>query len=95
MLWWQIKYKLKESVKLSDESLTDHVCPGIQQCSGMSVAAILAMPLLWACVDEVWCDYVPNGLRSRILNQLSEEEAALNMSLEGNLVDRVLCVVSV
>jgi hypothetical protein len=23
------KYKLKESVKLSDEWLTDHVCPGI------------------------------------------------------------------
>jgi hypothetical protein len=61
---------------------------------GMSVAAILAKPLLWACMDEVWCDYVPNGLRSRILNQLLEEEAVLDLSLEGNLVDWVLCVVS-
>ena len=62
------KYKLKESVKLSDEWLADHVCPGIQQCFGMSVAAILAKPLLWACMDEVWCDYVLDGLRLRSLN---------------------------
>ena len=57
------KYKLKESVNISDEWLAYHVCPGIQQCFGMSVAAILAKPLLWACMDEVWRDYVPDGLR--------------------------------
>jgi len=28
----KFKYKLKESVNISDEWLVDHVCPGIQQC---------------------------------------------------------------
>jgi hypothetical protein len=41
--------------------------------------------LPWNPLDE---------LRSRILNQQSEEEAVLNVSLVGNLVDQVLCIVS-
>ncbi len=64
---------MKESVNISNKWLADHVCPGIQQCFGTSLAAILAKPLLWACMDEVWRDYVPDGLRSRIFNQLAED----------------------
>jgi hypothetical protein len=88
------KYKLKPSVTISDEWLADHVCPAIQQCFGLSVAAILAKPLLWACMDEVWSDYVPAGLRSRIINSLAEDEEYLHVTPHKNMVEKVLCVVS-
>ena len=58
------------------------------------MAAILAKPLLWACMDEVWRDYIPAGLRSQIFNQLAEDEAVLNMLPEVNMVDWVLCIMS-
>ena len=60
----------------------------------MSVVAILAKPLLWACMDEVLHDYVPDGLRSRVFNQLAEDEALLNVLPDVDMVDCVLCVVS-
>ena len=58
------------------------------------MAAILAKPLLWACMDEVSCDYVPDGLRSRIFNQLAEDKAVLKVLPEINMVDWVLCIMS-
>ena len=42
------KYKLKQGCGLSDEWLIAHVAPGIRECFGDGVAAILAKPLLWA-----------------------------------------------
>ena len=56
------KYKLKDSVNISDEWLAHHICPGIQQCFGLRVAAILAKPLLWTCMDEAQHDYFLDGL---------------------------------
>ena len=42
----------------------------------------------------MWCNYVPDGLRSQIFNQLAEDEALLNVLPDVNMVDHVLCVVS-
>ena len=42
----------------------------------------------------MWCNYVPDGLRSQIFNHLAEDEALLNVSPDVNMVDCVLCVVS-
>ena len=50
------KYKIKSGVNISDNWLSNHVCPGISSCFGPRVAAILAKPLLWAAMAEVWCD---------------------------------------
>ena len=41
------KHKLKDSVNISDEWLAHHICPGIQQCFGLSVVTH-AKPLLCA-----------------------------------------------
>jgi len=88
------KYKLLDSLRISDEWLAYHVCPGITQCFGMSVAAILAKPLLWASMDEEFSDYVPEGLRTQILNSLAEDYTYLNVVSGVNCIKKVLCVVS-
>ena len=64
MFWWDMYVQMKDSVSISDEWLAHYVCPGIQHCFGLNVAAILAKPLLWTCMDEVWCDYVADGLHT-------------------------------
>ena len=81
-------------MQISDVWLSDHVCPGISQCFGRSVAAILAKPLLWACMDEEWADYVPEGLRTRILNSLAEDQVRLNVRPGENCVRKVLTLAS-
>ena len=67
----------------------DHVCP-----RGRSVAAILAKPLLWACMDEEWADYVPEGLRTCTLTSLAEDQVCLNVRPGENCVRKVLTLAS-
>ena len=50
--------------------------------------------MLFPTLDEVWCDYVPDGLRSQLFNHLAEDKALLNVSPDVNMVDRVVSVVS-
>jgi hypothetical protein len=88
------KYKIAAGVHISDAWLSDHVCPGISQCFGRSVAAILAKSLLWATMDQEWSEHVPEGLRTRILNALAEDQARLNVRPGENCVQKVQCVVS-
>jgi hypothetical protein len=88
------KYKLKSDVNISDNWLSNHVCPGISSCFGPRVAAILAKPLLWAAMDDVWCDYLPDGLRLRIINSLAEDAEHLQVHPNVNPVEKVTVLVA-
>ena len=88
------KYKIKSGVNISDNWLSNHVCPGISSCFGPRVAAILAKPLLWAAMAEVWCDYLPDGLRLRIMNSLAEDAEHLQVHTNVNPVEKVTVLVA-
>ena len=88
------KYKVKSGVNISDNWLSNHVCPGITSCFGPRVAAILAKPLLWAAMDDKWCDYLPDGLRTRIMNSLAEDAVHLQVHHDVNPIERVTVLVA-
>ncbi|KAL3763929.1 LOW QUALITY PROTEIN: hypothetical protein ACHAW5_008367 [Stephanodiscus triporus] len=89
-------YALEEyyNIKSLDNWLSNHVCPGISSCFGPRVAAILAKPLLWAAMDEVWCNYLPDGLRLRIMNSLAEDAEHLQVQTNVNPVEKVTVLVA-
>ena len=88
------KYRIKSGLNISDNWLANHVCPNIQYCFGPRVAAILAKPLLWAAMDESWSDYLPDGLRLRIIHSLAEDAEHLNVHPNNNPVEKVTVLVA-
>ena len=88
------KYKLKQSCGLSDEWLIEHVAPGMRECFGNAVAAILAMPLLWACLDTACASMVPESIHARVLNALQGAAERNTLPTGENCVDKVLTLVS-
>ena len=59
------------------------------ECRGKSCQAIVV-----GIYDEVWHDYVPDGLCTQIFNLLAEDAAHFNVTPDVNIVEKVLCVVS-
>lgn len=87
-------YKLKDGCGLSNEWLSEHVAPAIQQCFGSGVAEILAKPLLWACLDEECASMVPEHIRVRILNALRNFTEQSSLAEGENCVEKVLVIAS-
>ena len=86
-------YKLKEGCGLSDEWLIEHVAPSIRAKFGDQVAAVLAKPLLWACLDDDCAEMVPEYIRARIITALDEVSEANNLPDGENVVDKVYTIV--
>jgi hypothetical protein len=85
-------YKLKEDCGLSDEWLIEHVAPAIRAKFGDGVAAVLAKPLLWACLDGDCADMVPEYIRARIITALGEVSDRINVPDGENIVDKVYTI---
>ncbi|KAL9179019.1 hypothetical protein ACHAXT_011992 [Thalassiosira profunda] len=87
-------YKLKPGSGLSDEWLIEHVTPAIRARFDDGVAAILARPLLWACLDAELVQMVPPGIRLRVLNALQGAAAPNTLAPGENPVEKVLMYAS-
>jgi hypothetical protein len=62
-----IRYKLEEGSGITNDWLFENVVPGIKEYfGGDSIAVVLALPLLWACLHVDLFELVPLTLRSRI-----------------------------
>ena len=85
------QYVLKDGCNLSDSWLVEHVAPSIARCFGNGVAAILAKPLLWACLDSE-CDIVPRHIQARVLNALHSE--SIEVPPGENLVQKIHIMIS-
>ena len=85
-------YKLKEGCGISNDWLVEHITPAIRSRFGDAIAAILAKPLLWACLDGDCADMVPENIRSRAVVALQEASAQTNLPPGENVVQKVLTI---
>ncbi|KAL3782185.1 hypothetical protein ACHAWO_001782 [Cyclotella atomus] len=56
--------------------------------------ALEEYPLLWAAMDDVWCNYLPDGLRLCIINSLAEDAEHLQVHPNVNPVKKVTVLVA-
>ncbi|KAL3778021.1 LOW QUALITY PROTEIN: hypothetical protein ACHAW5_005724 [Stephanodiscus triporus] len=85
---WRNITKIKSGVNISDNWLSNHVCPGISSCFGRG----LLLSLQSHCFGLQWMKY--DGLRLHNMNSLAEDAEHLQVQTNVNPVEKVTVLVA-
>jgi len=89
-----VKYKLKPNSGITSEWLLTHVVPGIHDHyntdQNNKIATVLALPLLWSCLEPGMEELMSDGIRARVQAAWEQLRSGSDHAADWNPVSKVV-----